>query len=288
MKPELLKVPQTPNSSFTIRRDVVPHFYNRWHYHPEVELVYVEKGSGTRFVGERIENFTEGDLVLIGAHLPHYWRCDESYFQGNTRMMAEATVLHFPEDFLGRSFLDLPENALLRELLEKSRLGLRIGGQTREQVFLLLQELLHLSGPDRLITLLIILKTIASSNEIELLSSYPFVPHSLAEFEIHRINQIYAYTLAHATEKITLEDIARVAHLSPYSFCRYFKSRTRKTYSRFLIEVRIGMACKYLIENKLSVSQVCLESGFHNFSHFNRQFKALTGLTPLQYQHKYR
>jgi len=286
MKPHLLKIPLVPEYSFSIRRDVGPHSRNRWHYHPELELVHIKNGTGTRFIGDSIDTFEAGDLLLIGANLPHYWRYDAHYFQAESMPPAEATVVHFTEHFWGESFLALPENKPLRELLERARLGIRVTGECQQQVITQLRQLLTLSGLERLIGLLTILKTIAFSQETVPLSRVPF--HSrFDEYDLDRIDQIYAYTFAHASQKIQLADIAKVAHLSPQAFCRYFKSRTRKTYSQFVMEVRIRKACNLLIEKKLSVAQICYESGFRNFSHFNRQFKMLTQLTPLQYQAQY-
>jgi hypothetical protein len=120
MKPQLLKVQVGPSYSFSVRQDNVPFFYNRWRYHPEVELVHIEKGGGTQFIGDHISRFREDDVLLVGSNLPHYWRCDEAYFQNNPGLYAKATVVHFTEDFWGKNFLDLPENKPLKDLLVRS------------------------------------------------------------------------------------------------------------------------------------------------------------------------
>ena len=121
------------------------------------------------------------------------------------------------------------------------------------------------------------------NTDITLLSSSTF-QNSYNKSETERLNDIYNYTMSNFKQKISLEEIASISCLSVNSFCRYFKSQTRKTYSQFLIEIRIGHACKLLIENRLTVSKICVESGFNNFSNFNRYFKIISGLSPLEYK----
>ncbi len=287
MKPQLLKVSKGLHQSFSIRRDVVLYFYNRWHYHPEIELVHIEQGSGTQFVGDNIQNFESGDLLLIGPNLPHYWRCDEKYFKGDSQLYAQATVLHFSADLFGETFRSLPENKAINELLEKAKWGMKLLGKENQQIKMLLQKLLDQVDGNPIISLLQILETLAHSKDIKLLSN----SHYQEEYDQHdedRINQIYKYSLSNFQQKITIEEVAEIANISPNSFCRYFKSRSRKTYSQFLLELRIGHACKLLIDGKLSVAQICYESGFNNFANFNKYFKMHTGKSPLQYQKGYR
>ncbi|WP_019991261.1 AraC family transcriptional regulator [Rudanella lutea] len=283
MKPQLLKVPLLADNSFSVRRDVTPYFYNRWHYHPEIELVYIESGSGTQFVGDSIQHFGPGDVLLVGANLPHYWRCDEVYFARQEGLFAQATVVHFRPDFWGDVFMGLPENRLLGGLLEKARQGLRVQGHCRDQVVAGLRHLAGSAGIDRLIRLLQILALLAQSDELEVLCRNGYSP-VFDDADTDRINQIYAYSLANFGRKISLDEIAAVANISPNSFCRYFKSRNRKSYSQFLLELRIQHACKLLMEGNLSVAQVCYESGFNQFSGFNKYFRQITGKSPTEYR----
>lgn len=154
MRPQLLKVPKGPRHSFSVRRDLVPHVNNRWHYHPEVELIHFKKGEGTQFIGDSIKRFKAGDVVLIGAHLPHYWRFDDAYFEENTRHQADVRVAHFCENFWGNEFLDLPENVTIKSILEKSKRGLQINGKVRLRVAELLEKLLEADGSTRIVYLI--------------------------------------------------------------------------------------------------------------------------------------
>ena len=286
MKPYLLKVEVAPEQSFAVRQQVNPLFYNQWHYHAELELTYVQEGTGIRFVGDSIQNFQAGDLILLGSNLPHFWR-SENPTSVDPDPGCQAMVVQFDGAFWGETFLDLPELTLVKDLFLKARRGIHIKGNTRERVSELMQELAVVSGLDRLMALLRILQNIATSAETTFLSSEGFnIP--LNDLDTRRIARIHAYTLANFAQKIKLEEVAACVHLSPNAFCRYFKTHTRKTYTQFLLEIRIGHACKLLMEDRLSISQICLESGFQNFSNFNRYFKAITSLTPQGYARMYR
>lgn len=286
MRPQLLKVSTGPRHSFSVRRDLVPYINNRWHYHPEIELIHFKKGEGTQFIGDSIKRFKSGDIVMVGAHLPHYWRFDDLFFEEDTRVQADIRVAHFCENFWGDQFLHLPENVNIKTVLEKAKRGIQITGKTRQQVAELLERLLHTDGSERIIILMEALMTIAECKQLTTLSSIGF-KHDLVDAENERVNAIYEYSLKNYKRKIQLEEIAAVANISPNSFCRYFKSRTRKTYSQFLIEIRVGQACKLLIENNLSIKQLCYESGFNNFTSFHKYFKMITGKSPLTYQKEF-
>jgi AraC-like DNA-binding protein len=298
MRPQLLKVSKEPNHSFSVRRDLVPYINNKWHFHAEVELIHFKKGRGTQFVGDNMKRFKAGDVVLVGANLPHYWRFDEPDPEHLSPLPAgeepsryatlpvDVRVAHFSEKFWGGDFLHLPENTLLKALLEKARRGLQVEGEAKDQIAQLLEKLLDSEGMTRVILLMEAMHVLAESPQLQPLASIGF-QHSLGEAEHLRINLIYEYSLRHFRRPIQLEEIAAVANISPNSFCRFFKSRTRKTYSRFLLELRVGHACKLLIGNNLSIKQLCYESGFNNFTSFYKYFKLITGKSPLGYQKEF-
>jgi AraC-like DNA-binding protein len=286
MKPQLLKVSTDPINSFSARQDNVPYINNRWHYHSEVELIHFKKGNGTQFIGDSIKRFRSGDIVLIGSNLPHYWRFDDVYFDKDTPTAADVRVIHFNEQFWGTAFLDLPENKIIKQTLEKAKRGIQIGGTVRLEIAATLELLLQSEGAKRIILLLDALDKIGCSGQNKLLSSMGF-KHNFEESENDRIHAIYDFSLANFKRKIETREVAEIAHVSINYFCRYFKSRTRKTYSQFINEIRIGHACKLLIENKINVKQICYESGFYNFASFHKYFKSITGKSPLHYQKEF-
>lgn len=283
MKPQLLKISKYPNESFSVRHDLMPSMNNKLHYHAEVELIYFNQGRGTQFIGDNISAFSPGDLLLVGANLPHYWRFDGGLSGDKNDHHADVRVAHFTENFFGEYFLNLPENKRLKAVLQQANRGIRIRGESAGKVAGFLEEMLQAEGTDRLILLMQSLLEVAKCKDLELLSSlgYSQVPEEVAD---ERIRAVYSYTYANYKTKIALEEIAAVARISPTSFCRYFKSLTHKTYSQFLTEIKVGKACKLLIDNTLDIKQVCYESGFHNFASFHKSFKQVTGKSPLSYQ----
>src|SRR3954470_1091161 len=166
MRPQLLKVPKGPRHSFSVRRDLVPHVNNRWHYHSEVELIHFKKGEGTQFIGDSIKRFKAGDVVMVGSDLPHYWRFDDAFFEENTKAVADIRVSHFNENFWGEQFLHLPENNAIRTVLEKARRGLQITGKTKQRVAELLEQLQSAEGPQRIILLIEALNAIAGCKNL--------------------------------------------------------------------------------------------------------------------------
>ncbi|ADY52622.1 transcriptional regulator, AraC family [Pseudopedobacter saltans DSM 12145] len=285
MKPQLLKVSVGPAQSFSVRQDSRPVMNNKWHYHPEVELIHFNKGVGTQFVGDSITKFNSGDILLIGSNLPHYWKFEESFLTNYTDD-ADIKVAHFSENFLGSIFLNLPENKPIKDILEKSKRGIRIIEGDKKKVAELLDLMLQTSGTERIIYMIQALLEISRSTEIEVLSSLGFACN-MEEVDKDRMKDIYEYSYANFRNKINLEEIAEVAKVSPNSFCRYFKSRTHKTYSQFLMEIKVGQACRLLMDRKMNIKQICYESGFNNFASFHKCFKTITGKSPSIYQKEF-
>lgn len=281
MKPQLCKVSAGPHSSFSVRQDRVASINNRWHYHPEIELIYFQKGEGTQFIGDSISTFKSGDVVLVGANLPHYWSFDEQYLNDGAER-PNVYVAHFCDYFWGKEFLSIPENVPLKNMLEIAKRGIQVNGKTREYIGYLLQKMLVSEGSRKILFLLEALITISNA-DFKVLSSPGFHSH-IRETENDRIKCIYQYSLANYKRKIQVGEVAAIAYMSPNSFCRFFKSKTRKTFSNFLIEIRVGIACRLLIENKLSIKQICYESGFNNVASFHKYFKMINNKTPLNYQ----
>jgi AraC-like DNA-binding protein len=283
MKPQHLKVPNSADHSFSVRKDMIPNINNRWHYHTEIELICFHRGTGTQFVGDHIKRFAPGDIVLVGSGLPHYWKYDAICFTEKDPNDAYSTVIHFFDNFMGERFLALPEAKSVKTILEKAKRGILIKEQYAADIALKIEKIYQMDGLHKIIALLECLMDIAALPQIVQLSSIGF-KSDFRESENERMNNIYNFALNNFRKKIQLEEIAGVADLVPNSFCRYFKTRTGKTFSQFLTEVRVGYACKLILDNKTDIKQVCFESGFNNFSCFHKSFKSITGKTPKLYQ----
>ncbi len=286
MKPHFHLVPKSLENSFSIRHDKQKYFPTIWHFHPELELHFMIKGEGVRFIGDNISNFSSGEILLMGENLPHSWRCSEEYYSENSNENVEALVLHFLPTFIGPDFLSTPEAYHLSKLFERAKRGMVINGQAKEKIAELMNKALIATNLDRIIVMLSILKILSETNEYsEIASSHAFYQSNTEETE--RLNKVCSYTLINYKKDIPLEEIAAISNLSITSFCRYFKLMTKKTYNDFLIEIRISHACRFLIEDKMSTYTICFECGFNNVSNFYRHFRKITGLTPVDYKKKY-
>lgn len=285
MLPRLLKVIPDKDGSIQIRHEQVQYFANPWHFHPELELTSILKSTGTRFVGDNIGYFSADDLVLIGANLPHYWKNDTFYYE-NKKKNAEAIIIRFAENFIGEKQYSLPEMQELKELFLKAKRGLLITGSTRNRVKKMMVKMLTQSGLTRLITFMQILNTISSSSEFSFLTNKGFNCDFNPRHET-RMNKIYQYISSHFRDKISLEDIAQQAAMNPSAFSRYFKQCTGKSITEFLQELRLGYACKLLIQTNKNISEIIYESGFQSQTHFNKLFIKTNNLTPFTYRSKY-
>ncbi|MGA0558435.1 AraC family transcriptional regulator [Larkinella sp. VNQ87] len=270
-------------SSFIVKELVEAHFDANWHFHPHFQLFLVEEGTGTRFIGDSIKPFAEGDLVFLGPNLPHLWRSDQPYFQKDSGLTTRGIVVYFPEDFLGEHFFDKPEMNLMQQLLQHARRGLEWTGATRTLVQETLRKLTTQPvGFGRVMTLLHLLDELSHASDYRYITSLGYT-NTVKPSETDRMQQVHDYVLGHFHDEISLETVADLAGMTPPAFCRYFKARANKTFSEFVSEIRIGHSCKLLMEGKLSVTQVSYESGYRTLSNFNRQFKGIMGQTPSDY-----
>lgn len=287
MQAILRKIDTIDDNSFVARTDRFDYFYNKWHFHPELELTHIVKSKGNRFVGDSIESFEEGDLVLIGANLPHVWKSDKDYFERKDEHLAMANVIQFLPKTFGESFFNLKELKNIKILFEKARLGLKISGETKNQVIVLMSQIFSSKeGLKKLCFLIELLEVIATSDEVKTLSSQSFVD-AYQKFDTQKINSVYEFTISEYHRKIFIEEAATQANMSVPNFCKFFKSRTNKTYIQFLTEVRIGFACRMLVENKKSVQQIAFDCGFHNLSNFNRSFRIIKNMKPIEFKNNF-
>jgi len=248
-----------------------------WHFHPEMEIVYIEKGNGKRHIGNHISHFSKGDLIFMGPNLPHYGFIDRL-----TNSNKEI-VVQMLDDFLGPSFFEAPEMAHIKKLFERSKQGISFRGNIKKKVGERLTDMNYMTPFERLITILQVLDMLARSDEYKILNAET-VPLQVSVSDGARINDIYKYVRTHFQEEIPLSDIANEAAMTVPAFCRYFKKHTQRTFTQFVNEYRIVHACKLLSEEYISIADLCYECGFNNFSHFNRLFKKITGKSPTQYR----
>ena len=276
MKPQIQKLPLSELSSFVTDKFVTPHFETPWHCHREYELALIIEGKGKRFVGNHVSDYSIGQVDFLGPNLPHWYHKYDPDANGG------ALVIHFREEFLGKEFCDIPEMQKIQLLFEKSRMGIHFYGKTLQGINSSMNAMLDLRGMDRLISLLSLFLMMANSTEYKLLSSSCFVGQN--DRDNDRLNIIFEYVMNNYKTGISGSEIADLAMMSYSGFCRYFKNRTKKNFSCFVNEIRIGHSCKLLMEKEVSVSEVCYESGFNNMSNFNKQFKKIVKCTPYNFR----
>lgn len=248
-----------------------------WHYHPEIEMVFINGGSGKRQIGSHLSYYTEGDLILIGGNLPHCGFTDT-----NTGNKTE-TVIQMKPEFLGAGFLSLQETKGIAELFSKAKGGIAFGPQTKEAVGNCIEFMGEQAPFERLLTLLSVLKTLENADDYKILNASGFAMEMQFQ-DNDRISMVFNYIKDHFQEELNLIVIAEMASMTVPSFCRYFKKVTKKTFTQFVNEYRIVHASKLLAEKQISIANISYESGFNNFSHFNKLFKEFTGKSASQYR----
>lgn len=273
------------NETFFIGEFDLPYFGTPWHYHPEYELVLVVKSVGKRFIGNSVTSFKSGDLTFMGPNLPHLYRNPPEYYAGNPEFRAKSIVIHFSEHSIGKEFIALPQMKKVRELFFMSQKGIDIYGDTKNIVVFKMKEMLKANELKRLILLLEIFNILSISEEYELVSDSRITGHSI--FDIERLNIIFQYISENFDKNILLKDVASKIHMARCSFCRFFKAHTKKTFSEYLIDIRLRNVASLLVEGSKSIEGIAFESGYSSLSNFNRQFKKKFDLTPKQYQKQY-
>lgn len=281
-KPLLLKVPAGEESSFIIKGDDIS-WNNPWHFHPEIELLFCIRGRGTNFVGGYIHPIEEGELLFIGKNLPHTRQRDRAWYEAHPDESPETIVIQFREELFGDNFFNLRECVHIRTLLQKAQRGLKFLGATRDQATAIMKDMKSSAGVQNLVDLIRLLDILGRSEEYVFLNGVAFVAETNNP-DSQKINRVYGFTEINFRRQISLADVADLVNLTEASFCRYFKSRTRKSYFQYLSEVRVAHACRLLAEQDVDVSEAGLQSGFNNLSNFHKQFKRIMRVTPKEYR----
>lgn len=250
-----------------------------WHYHPEIEIVYVNGGTGKRQIGSHMSYYRNGTLILIGSNLPH---CG---FTDNLTGNKSETVIQLLPDFLGSSFFTVPEMNGVSNMLERAKKGISFKGDAKRRIGARIDGLTMLDPFDRLLGILRVLKEMQQTNDYSILNAEGFAIETELQ-DNNRINLIFNFVQVEFTRQITLEEIADKVSMSVPGFCRYFKKNTGKTFIQFVNEYRLVHAAKLLHEKQTSITDICYESGFSNFSHFNKLFKQFSGRTPSTYRNE--
>jgi AraC-like DNA-binding protein len=277
-KIQLEKIPFESHRSFKLFYPVLKNYFY-WHYHPEIELVYIKAPTGIRHVGQHISSYEGSDLILIGPNIPHL------NFDYGLTTEYEHIVVQLREDFLGDSFDHAPELASIKNLFERSSFGLSFFGNTQERAAALLRSIDAQDPFHQLQTLLEVFHILAASDEVLILNEKNTGINFLLKDKV-RMGAIYDYIHANFDGKPDVNEIAAKVHLTTAAFCRYFKQQTNMTFTDFVNYYRINQAKSYLLHDK-NVSETCFIVGFESVSYFNRIFKKVVGLNPSEFKKRY-
>ncbi|MGI9531101.1 AraC family transcriptional regulator [Lutimonas sp.] len=276
MKVLPFKIPKPENATLVVQEDIGVKFYDKLHQHQETQISLIKKGEGTFIIGDHVGEFKQGDVFVIGENLPHVFNNDE--LEDDVHMIS----IFFMKSSYGEEFFNFPEFEKLDAFFSASHLGF-ITRSAPEGLLDLLIGIVRQKGLERFISFMEILKNM-SNHPAHTLSS-AIHRKTYGEEEGKRMRNIFEFTLQNFDKSISLEQVSDVANMTPNAFCRYFKQRTNKTYVNFLLDIRIGNACKLLAKKTdLSIAEVSYRSGFNNLTNFNRKFKALKGVTPSYYR----
>ena len=276
MKVVPFQIPKSTEEAFRVQVDNVPHLYNHLHQHPEIQLTLIKESNGTLIAGDYVGPFHTGDVFVIGGNQAHVFRNDEKFFRNGSK--AIAITIFFDETTFGEDFWMLEEMKPLQQFLKNSSGGFRVTGRKKKLLAEKLLSITNARGIDRLIIFLEILKVLGSRKEMQPLAK-PVIQRNIKSYDGNRLNKVIEFTFKEFQRPITLKEVAGLANLTPEAFCKYFKTRTRKTYINFLNEIRVNHACRLLTEDK-TIADICYDCGFMNLSNFNRVFKKIKQLSP--------
>jgi AraC-like DNA-binding protein len=268
-------------SWYLLRR---PAFRFGWHFHREIELTLITAGTGQRYIGDSVETYEPGDLVLIGPDLPHTYASDPSDGAGQH----EAAVAQFDRDFLGAALFGRPEFEPIDRMLTLSRRGLVFTGASSIQIAREFRQLGSLGTSLRTIGLLGVLAALADATpEPRPLGSPDFSPQ-LDQASRKRIDKVCQYLAESYAAPVPLAEVARIAHMSPSAFSRFFHRTIGHTFTAYVTHLRIVAACQLLLDTDLPIAEIASRSGYGNLPNFNRRFRQLKCMTPREYRAAFR
>lgn len=283
MKLKYKIIDHNPSNSFLVRREELPCLEEHWHFHEEFEIIYFIKSDGIRYIGNTIGSFEEGEIYLIGKNLPHLF-LNRKDFNSDTLApdRVDLIIIQFKQSFIGQDFFKIPEARMINKLLQKSEVGLRYPSRVSSMLHDFFLSITEKSGLPSLIDLLHILHCLSEYETAEQICTTA-VNNNYSSFDKDRMTKIIDHLTQNFDRKIELSEISEIANMAPNAFCRFFRERTKKSFSKYLTEIRIGQACRLLIEGNLQISEIAYMTGFNSPSNFNRKFKEVMGDTPSEY-----
>lgn len=261
------------------------YFTYPWHFHSEYELMYVSQGRGECIIGDSMLSYGERTLILFGSELPHCMQNPPEY-RIDEQLHVNGTIIQFEKDFMQYSFANYIQFTHIQKILTCANRGIVFDLTQHPEIQQMMNDFPSVKGLDQIILLLRLLQSLSEVSEQKFVASPNYNP-TLAGIKDNKLQKVMVYLHRRYTSALTLQEVANFASMNPSAFCRYFKENVGKTLKEYIIEMRIGYACKLLTLGQLNISQISMECGFETISHFNRCFKKITGYTPSEFKAKF-
>jgi len=283
MHPLHFKVPWQTEETIRVEFWDLENFFELFHFHEEFQITLILEGGGLLFVSDSVKNFNKGEVFLFGKNLPHVFRNSENDYQNNGEKKARAISIFFNQDVINNSLGDIPEAFAIRKLIDGAVYGIRVSANMLDIISPLLMKLPEKNTFEKFLSILDILNCISKDNQLDFISCMGIPIHTVRE-NIPKINIVFDFIRKNYSKKITLQQVANLVNMTPTAFCKFFKYKSQKTFSRFLIEVRIANACRLISEQDYNTSECCYSCGYNNLSNFHKHFKSVTRMTPLEFR----
>ena len=285
MKPIAANIFETvaENKLFFIREINLPYFATEFHFHKECQLVYVVESEGKRIIGDNVEHFESDELIFLGSNVPHVWHNDQQYFDKDTLNNARSIALFINPTGLIEHLGAFGSTKKTQAMLAKAESGMKFFGKAKTELTRLLKQMVKQKELPAAIVLLQIVHIISTTKEFGLLISSGYV-NNYQNKDNERMDAVFKYVFNHYKKEIPLSTIAKIAGMNKQAFCRYFKTRTQKSFMQFVNEIRIGQACKLLADSNKTVIQIAYDCGFNSITNFNGFFKTIKAITPREFR----
>ncbi len=281
MDPICFKVPRQTNQSVRAEFWELPSFYKPFHFHAECQLTLILRSQGVLYSVDGCLPYKTNDLFLLGKDYPHVFRRN-SESQDVALYPAQAISVFFDYDQITKFLSIFPEGVRDLETFKHCNRGIKVSLSSDSPIIKFMNQLLDQVGMDQILTLVTLISQMSRESKVECISQQTLLMRD--PLYKHKIETILDFINENHTRQVTLEDVASIINMSPSAFCRFFKRKTNKTFSNYLIEVRIATACRLLTQCDMTVSETCFESGYNSTSNFHRHFRRVTGISPIEYK----
>jgi AraC-like DNA-binding protein len=279
MNPEFVAVDLLPDESFSVGESRTSGGSTLLNYHRGCQITLIVHGFGQRIIGDQVTRYHDGDLAMMGPYLPHCWNEDDH------ATAHHAIVVSFEEDFLGQGSFTRPEFSAITNLVQRARRGICPQGATRDAITAIMLRLPQLSGMPRLLALLNLLHiwSTAPPDEVVTVASEAYAM-PVSDVDEDRLERVFRYIHAHLDQPLSRPEVAKLINLSDSAFSRFFVARVGRSLPIYINELRIGRACRLLLETDRTITTIAHACGYDTLANFNRQFLQVKKMTPTAFR----